>query len=78
MIITINKPNKTISIHKNNCSLVHSKGISIEQLDNKEEGFKTTENQIWFSEEHFSLEKVKNFLGNVDYCKIFCQFCFKR
>jgi predicted molibdopterin-dependent oxidoreductase YjgC len=77
MIITLNKPNKSISIHKENCKIVTEK-IGDINLSEHINGYKTTVNQIWFSEENFSLDKARKFFGDTDYCKVFCQRCFKR
>ena len=86
MIVTLNKPNKTISMHRKECFIVKNKlGKELGKIDKLSEykdGYKTESesgqvHQIWFTEENFSLEKVKKFFGNIDYCKIFCQRCFR-
>ena len=76
MIMTLNKPNKTISIHKKDCKTIRAKigDIDLSQYPN---GYKTSDNQIWYAEEHFSITKARIFFGDVDYGKVFCQRCFK-
>lgn len=76
MVITLNKPNKIISMHRNECNIVRDKVGNID-LKQYKDGYKTSENQVWFSEENFSLEKAREFFGDIDYCKVFCQRCFK-
>ena len=77
MIITLNKPNKTISIHKDNCKTARAKLGDVD-LSKYPNGYQTgnNDNQIWFSEKHFSIQKAQIFFKNGDYGKIFCQRCF--
>jgi len=76
MIFTLNRITKTISMHKDTCESVKEK-IGDINLSAYSNGYYTGEkgNQVWFAEEHFTIEKAKAFFGG-DYCKVFCQQCF--
>ena len=76
MIASLNKPNKTITIHKPICSVVTNKFKNPEILNQHPNGYKEG-NQLWFSEEYLTLKKITNFFGNLDYGKVFCSKCFK-
>lgn len=76
MILTLNKPNKIISIHKDDCEFAKSKlnGINLNEYPN---GYATGENanQLWFNEKNFTTAKAQIFFGRSDFCKVFCSKC---
>ena len=80
MIITLNKPNKTISFHKENCTLVKSKikDGTISGIENAENGIMIQDNQLWIHEKYLTMDVVRDFFGKKDYAKIFCSYCFSK
>ena len=77
MVASLNKPNKTITIHKPDCSIIRNKFENLEILNKHPNGYKEGQNQLWFSEENLSIDKIKDFFGDLDYGKVFCSKCFK-
>ena len=80
MIATLNKPNKTISLHKDTCKVVQSKikeGILL-GIENNPNGILIQNNQLWIHEKYLTMNVIRNFFGKKDYAKIFCSYCFSK
>jgi len=77
MIVTLNKPNKTISIHKDTCEFV-AKKLKDVNLADYPNGYQTGngDNQLWFDEVNFTVRKAQFFFKGNDFGKIFCSKCF--
>jgi len=75
-IFSVNIPNAKVTIHKNSCPQVH-KALGNINLTSYTNGYTTSpsNNQIWFSEQNFSLDNLRQLL-NKDYCKNLCSYCF--
>ena len=75
MVLTLNKPNKVISIHKDNCDVVKNKIGNID-LNKYPNGYLTSNNQLWINENNFTIQKAQIFFKGLDYGKVFCSKCF--
>jgi len=68
-----NKPNKTLTLHKNDCSEIPSRNQNncgcIETGDNG--------NHQWFCENHITLETVDQFMGFHNWTTRLCSKCYK-
>jgi hypothetical protein len=79
VILSLNKPNKTITIHKNNCNIVMGKknnGQSLANIENQPNGVAIGNNQLWITEENFTTTKAEKFFSSNNYGVIFCEMCF--
>ncbi len=73
---SINKPNRTVTIHKDNCKLVNK----IKTLSESECGCCSTgdnKNHRWFCEEHITREEIDNFMNDRYWAILICNKCFK-
>ena len=79
MIFSVNIPNKTIKLHRDDCEYIKSSlnGVNLEEYP---DGYCTStsgkDKQFYFDEKNFSLEKVRK-LFKYDFATIFCR-CFEK
>lgn len=74
VMFTANKPNRTLSIHRSDCSKVPNQGMK--PCGCGEAG--NLGNQIWWCELHFTIEAVNEFMNHRQWAVILCHICLDR
>jgi len=70
---SVNKPNRTVTIHKDNCKLVN-KTESLSECGCGLTGDKN--NHIWFCEKHITGTEIDNFMNDRFWAILICNKCF--
>ena len=70
-IYSVNKPNRTLTIHKNNCNQISKEIVGCGCGKTGKNG-----NHQWWCEEHIKKEDIDRFMGDRFWAILICNKCF--
>ena len=72
-IYSVNKPNRTVTLHKTECRSIPSDKLNSCGCGNTGQ----LGNQRWLCEEHVTIDEVREFMNDRFFAILFCERCFQ-